>query len=179
MTALDGLEVWWRSLGIWLDIPESKHDEIRRLHPDSAEQCLRSLITHWLSIDPCLSWRTLISWLDEITLLQSTLRGGKEKFERIRSYAEPLTGMTAVSSRAYEPLYSWYNPFYCMNQLENVQSGESIYLLISVFFGPHLRLTSKGFCHRFSPKWYNTNMCDDSVIERVMTHASPSLEQPL
>ena len=61
-----------------------------------------------------------------------------------------------------------------MGQLENVQSGESIHLLISVFFGPHLRLTSKGFCHRFSPKWYNTCMCDDSLFERVMTHASSS-----
>ena len=174
MTALESLEEKWRRLGDWLGIPVSKRDEIRRLHPDSDEQCLRSLITHWLSIDPCPSWRALISILESSDYLLSSLGGGKEKFEKIRSYAEPLTGMTAVSSRAYDPLHSWYNPFYCMGQLENVQSGESIHLLISVFFGPHLRLTSKGFCHRFSPKWYNTCMCDDSVIGRVITQPVPA-----
>ena len=179
MTELEGVEKWWEILSIDLSIPMSKRDEIHHLHPDSDEQCLRSLITHWLSIHPSPSWRALIRILESSGILLSSLIGGKEKLERICSYAEPLTGMTAVSSRAYDPLHSWYSPFYCMGQLENVQSGESIHLLISVFFGPHLRLTSKGFCHRFSPKWYNTCMCDDSVIERVMTHASPSLEQPL
>ena len=104
MTELEGLEKKWEHLGIWLSIPESKRDEIRCLHPDSDEQCLRSLITHWLSIDPCPSWRALIRILESIIL--SSLRGEKEKFEKIRSYAEPLTGMTAVSARAYDPLHS-------------------------------------------------------------------------
>ena len=177
MAELEGLEAEWERLGIWLSIPDSKQDEIRHLHSRNSER-LRTIVQIWLSLDPQPSWRRLIRALESSFFFHSG-ELGKQTAERIRPYAEPLTGMTAVSSRAYDPLHSWYNPFYCMGQQENVQSGESIHLLISVFIGPHLRLTSKGFCHQFSPKWYNTCMCDDSVIERVMTHASPSLEQPL
>ena len=86
MKAVEGVYMWWRSLGIWLFIPDSKLDEIERLYSDDSKR-FQALIQHWLDLDPSPSWRRVITALDNI------LGEGPEIVDRIRSYAEPPTGM--------------------------------------------------------------------------------------
>lgn len=66
-----------RELGWWLSIPYPKRGKP-----------LKDVITYWLETDPFPSWRRLITSLD----------GLKEKIvaDRIRHYAEPLTGIVNV-----------------------------------------------------------------------------------
>ena len=90
----------WSGLGIFLNIPDSKRDEIRRLYSGDSKQC-QALIQYWLGLDPSPTWRRVITALDDIGSEE------QETADRIRSYAEPLTGISFVSSRAYDRLHSW------------------------------------------------------------------------
>ena len=100
--AVEGVR--WRSLGIYLSIPRSKLDEIQRLYSDDSKRC-QALIRHWLDLDPSPSWRRVITALDSIPL-------GEEIVDRIRSYAEPLTGMFSYHQQLMTPLHSRSGPVY-------------------------------------------------------------------
>ena len=98
--------VRWKSLGIWLFILRSKLDEIERLYSDDSKRC-QALIQYWLDLDPSPSWRRVITTLDSI------LPGiGPEIADRIRSYAEPLTGMFSYQQQLMTPLHSRNGPVY-------------------------------------------------------------------
>ena len=98
--------VFWKSLGIWLSIPEFKRDKIQRLYSDDSKRC-QALIQYWLDLDPSPSWRRVITALDSIPLGE-----GPEIADRIRSFAEPLTGMFSHQQQLMTPLHSRSGPVY-------------------------------------------------------------------
>ena len=66
-------------------IPRGKFDEIEADQQlSTAKERKRAAISFWLEYDPAPSWRRLIVGLDEIE--------AHEVAEKIRKYAEPLTG---------------------------------------------------------------------------------------
>ena len=95
-TAVEGVRL--DSLAIGLRIPLLKREEINRRHSGDCVRCL-ALILYWLGLDPSPSWRRVITALDNISMGK-----GAERADSIRSYAEPLTGMSSASSRTYDPL---------------------------------------------------------------------------
>ena len=88
MTAMEGV-MNWDSLGFCLHIPGSKCDELFRVYAGGSQQC-QALIQYWLGLDPSPTWRRVITALDGIG------SEGQESADRIRSYAEPLTGMSSA-----------------------------------------------------------------------------------
>ena len=83
------LRKWWRrefgssSLVYWLYIPQSKQDMIRLNFPDEMDQ-KKQAMSFWINTDPLVSWRRLITALDNI--------GETKLADSIRFNAEPLTG---------------------------------------------------------------------------------------
>ena len=104
--AVESVYMWWGSLGNWLFIPKSKRDEIERLYSDDSKWC-QALIQYWLDLDPSPSWRRVITALDSIPW-----REGSEIADRIRLYAEPLTGMFSHQQQLMTPLHSRSGPVY-------------------------------------------------------------------
>ena len=102
--AVEGVD--WRLLGFWLFIPRSKLDEIERLYSDDSKRC-QALIQYWLDLDPSPSWRRVITALDS-----NLLGKGSEIADKIRSYAEPLTGMFSYHQQLMTPLHSRNGPVY-------------------------------------------------------------------
>ena len=104
MMAVEGVS--WDIFGIWLFIPESKRDEIQRLYSDDSMRC-QALIQYWLDLDPSPSWKRVITALDSMPLGE-----GSEIADRIRSYAEPLTGMSSHHQQLMSPLHCRNGPVY-------------------------------------------------------------------
>lgn len=103
--------VWWKLLGICLSIPESKLDEIQRLYSDDSKRC-QPLIHHWLDLDPSPSWRRVITALDNISWIK-----GSEIADRIRSYAEPLTGMFSYHQQLMTPEWASLHDMGCLEEV--------------------------------------------------------------
>ena len=74
----------WNGLGVWLNVPGSKHDEIR-LRYSTAADCKRAVVAYWMKVDPTPSWRRVIWALDWM--------GERQVADAVRPYAEPLTGL--------------------------------------------------------------------------------------
>ena len=103
MTAVEGVS--WNNLGLQLAIPRSKRLEIASQYSSGSQQC-QALIQYWLGLDPSPTWRRVITALDDIG------SEGRKRADSIRSYAEPLTGMSSASSRTYDPLMTHFTCVY-------------------------------------------------------------------
>ena len=73
-----------------LGIPLAKLDELRAAH-HSTDQQEAALVRHWLLRDPLASWRRIICQLDLWAHFSGS--GSSDIADRIRHYAEELTGM--------------------------------------------------------------------------------------
>ena len=71
------------SLGLWLGVPESKLDEIKRQFTSVPKQ-VKAYIDYFMAHNPEASWRAVIVALD--------VMGEKMAADAIRHLAEPLTG---------------------------------------------------------------------------------------
>ena len=71
------------SLGIFLGVPRSKRDEIKKQF-SSVPQQVKAYINYFMEHDPVASWRAVIVALDEMR--------EKEAADAIRHLAEPVTG---------------------------------------------------------------------------------------
>ena len=80
--AIQGLD--WRKFGTTLYIPDSKLDEISQEYVTD-KQRETAVVRYWLLWDPLASWRRIIHEL--------YLDDEEERADRIRHYAEELTGM--------------------------------------------------------------------------------------
>ena len=89
--AVQGLE-WWR-LGQVLIIHDSKLNEIAKEYPTD-QQCEAAVIHYWILHDPLASWRRLADLLYR--------RDGPDRANRIRHYAEELTGMCMTQCVYYK-----------------------------------------------------------------------------
>ena len=77
----------WETLGIMLSIPITKLNEIAQKYSTSKQREV-AVVRYWLLRDPLASWRRIIVQLD---------RNGKhEQADRIRHYAEELTGTCMI-----------------------------------------------------------------------------------
>ena len=70
-------------LGIYLGVPRSKRDEIKRQF-SSVPQQVKAYINYFMEHDPVASWRAVIVALDQMR--------EKEAADAIRHLAEPVTG---------------------------------------------------------------------------------------
>ena len=71
------------SLGLYLGVPMSKRDEIKRQF-SSVPQQVKAYISYFMEHDPVASWRSVIVALDRMV--------EKEAADAIRHLAEPVTG---------------------------------------------------------------------------------------
>ena len=71
------------SLGIWLGVPDSKRDEIKKQFSSVLQQ-VKAYINYFVEHDPVASWRAVIVALDRMR--------EKEAADAIRHLAEPITG---------------------------------------------------------------------------------------
>ena len=80
--------VWGGGLGLYLRVPSSKRDEIKRQFSRLPQQ-KQALIKYWKDRNPRASWRSLIVTLDAIE--------EKRVADDIRHLAEPLSGVYKCS----------------------------------------------------------------------------------
>ena len=74
---------WWNVGEYHLRVPRSKLDAINA-ECDTDEERLVAIVRYWLLNDPNASWRKLIHQFDQY--------GNSDTADRIRKYAEKLTG---------------------------------------------------------------------------------------
>ena len=71
-------------LGIYLSVPQSKRDEIKRQFSSDPQQVKKAYINYFMDNDPLASWRRVIVSLDAMR--------EKESADNIRHLAERVTG---------------------------------------------------------------------------------------
>ena len=93
----------WQVLGLHLDVPRHKVEEIQLCHPYNITQCKIALISHWLDNDEKASWKKLADALDQEY---------RSLAARIRKNYVLSTGKGAEKSRTPSPAFhSGTNPF--------------------------------------------------------------------
>ena len=71
-------------LGLYLGVPWSKRDEIKRQFSSDPQKMKKAYINYAMDHDPAASWRRVIVALDVME--------EKEAADKIRGLAEPVTG---------------------------------------------------------------------------------------
>ena len=100
--ALQGMH--WREVGKILHIPDSKLDEIEEEYPTD-DQHEGAVIRYWTLRDPYASWRRIIEYLED--------EWKNDQADRIRHYAEELTGIRMTYLHAHVHIHATINVWVC------------------------------------------------------------------
>lgn len=97
----------WKLLGLNLDVPGHKLEEIQQSYPRDIPQCRYELVSHWLNNDLEASWKKLADALDQVEhhSLANRIR---------RQYVCSEEGRRVERSRTPSPLAALHtriNPF--------------------------------------------------------------------
>ena len=76
--------IYWLKVGVILDIPDSKFNEIVREYPSDEEREV-AVIRYWILRDPFASWRRIIERLEDWRKHDHAIT--------LHHYSEELTGM--------------------------------------------------------------------------------------